>query len=439
MTLNKESRPRKILFVGMVDSPHAARWISLIADQGWELHFFPVYLSDPHPLMRNMTIHLPWIKIRPRHFIKKLLHRWRDLMSGIVQPATRRTLITRAIYPLPVIPPMDRMLTTLQTKPLGESDMRAPLPYGPRVLARLIKKLKPDLIHSMEFQHAGYNVLCTKELMGHRKFPKWLATNWGSDIYYYQRFPDHYQQISRLLKQIDYYSCECTRDIGLAREMGMQAKAMPVLPNTGGFDLKAIAPLRSKMQPSKRRMIMVKGYQHFAGRALTALEALLACVDTLRDYRIVVFSASSTEVAERVQELRIFHGLNIHILPHCNHNKMLKYFAHARIYLSVSISDAISTSMLEAMAMGAFPIQTTTACCEEWNKDGVSGFHIPPDDVAVIADRVRRALADDALVDSAAAINWQTVMTRLDQDILRVKEVDFYHEIFADMTEARCV
>ncbi|MBX9727171.1 MAG: glycosyltransferase family 4 protein, partial [Rickettsiales bacterium] len=342
---------------------------------------------------------------------------------------------TSAVFPIPVMRPFDRILMAMRSERLGESDKRTSLPYDPQVLARLIKKLKPDLIHSMEFQHAGYNVLRTKELMGNRKFPKWLATNWGSDIYYYQRFPDHYQQISRLLKQIDYYSCECTRAIGLAREMGMQAKAMPVLPNTGGFDIEAIAPQRAAMQPSNRRMIMVKGYQHFAGRSLTALDALQACAESLRDYRIVVFSASSTEVADRVEELKIFHGLNIHILPHSDHGTMLKYFAHARIYLGVSISDAISTSMLEAMAMGAFPIQTTTACCEEWNEDGVSGFHIPPDDVEFIADRIRRAIADDALVDSAAAINWQTVMTRLDQDILRVKEVDFYNEIFADMTE----
>ncbi|MBX9726820.1 MAG: hypothetical protein K2X09_06105, partial [Rickettsiales bacterium] len=66
---------KKILFVGMVDSPHAARWINLIADQGWELHFFPVHMATPHQFMRNITVHQPWIRIRPRYFLYTMLRR----------------------------------------------------------------------------------------------------------------------------------------------------------------------------------------------------------------------------------------------------------------------------------------------------------------------------------------------------------------------------
>ena len=420
----------------MPDSPHAARWINLIADQGWELHFFPVYLEPAHRLMRGVTIHQPWVKIRPRYFLKELLRNPGGLIGpgSIEQRNIQNTLPTRSIYPFPIVSPLDRILSGFKSAPLGESDVRAPLPFGPHVLARLIRQIKPDLIHSMEFQHAGYNVLRAKELIGSKRFPKWLATNWGSDIFYYRRFPDHHQQITRLLQSVDYYSCECERDVGLAREMGLVGTSMPVLPNTGGFDLNEISDLRTEVRSSARRMIMVKGYQHFAGRALTALDALLTCADVLQDYRIVVFSAS-TEVYERVEELRLFHGLNITILGYSDHGKMLKYFAHARIYLGVSISDAISTSMLEAMAMGAFPIQTNTACCNEWIEDGVSGFSIPPDDIEIIGQRIRQAIADNALVDSAAEINWQTVCERLDQRLLQVKEVDFYNQIFTDIEQ----
>jgi len=426
---------RKILFVGMPDSPHTARWINLIADEGWELHFFPVYLEPTHHLMREITIHQPWIKLRPRSFIKKLLRNPRSLFasSGNINPSH---VSVKSIYPIPMIAPFDQFFSGYKTIPLGESEVCAPLPFGPHVLARLIKQLKPDLIHSMEFQHAGYNVLRAKELIGDNFFPKWLATNWGSDIFYYQRFPDHYQQITRLLKNINYYSCECIRDVGLAQELGFSGVSMPVLPNTGGFDIESISNLRSLLLPSERRMIMVKGYQHFAGRALTALDAIFACRDVLQDYRIVVFSASAI-VYERVEELRMFHGLNISILGYFTHEKMLKYFAHARIYLGVNISDAISTSMLEAMALGAFPIQTNTACCDEWIRDGVSGFSIPHDDTAVISQKLRRAIIDDDLVDNAARINWHTVCARLDQKILKVKEVEFYDQIFVDIEGGR--
>jgi len=332
------------------------------------------------------------------------------------------------VFRLPILSPAERLLGKVLTVRTGESDKRAPVLYGPQVLARLIGRLKPDLIHSMEFQHCGYVVLRAKEL-AKGMFPPWLATNWGSDIYYYRNFPNHRLQISRLLRSIDYYSCECMRDIVLAKELGLAAKVLPVMPNTGGFDLEEIGVLRNRHSPSSRRLIMVKGYQHFAGRALTALDALERCGRMLDAFRILVFSASRP-VIKVVKKLREHAGRDIHVLPYSSHQEMLQMFGKARVYLGISVSDAISTSMLEAMALGAFPIQTNTSCCDEWLEDGESGFIVPPDDVSLIADRIQRALTDDALVERAAEINWTTVLERLDINIMKAKAKILYKEIF---------
>lgn len=380
--------------------------------------------------MNGITGHRPWIQVSLRRILSSIFS---DSLNVLQQETENHPnkIPVRAVFPVPVIGPFDRVLYKVKTARLGESDVQAPFGYGPQVLARLIRKLKPDLIHSMEFQHAGYNVLRAKEIIGAEKFPKWLATNWGSDIYYYRNFPDHLKQISRLLQNVDYYSCECERDVGLARELGLKAPSLPVLPNSGGFDVKHLSALRGALPPSKRKILMVKGYQHFAGRALTALQAIARCADALEGFRIILFSASSQEVCEAVEELRAFHGLDISILSYTSHERMLKYFAHARIYLGVSVSDAISTSMLEAMAMGAFPIQTDTSCCDEWIADGKSGFSIPHDDVDVIADRLRKALTRDDLVDEAARLNWVTVENRLDERKLKPRIVQFYEQILS--------
>lgn len=425
---------RRILFVAMQDSPHTVRWIEQIAEQGWDLHLFPVNYLPVLPEMRGVTVHQPWYMVRLRLMLRKLLSGpsgWRESRPGLEADLYPNRPPVRSIYPLPMVPPLARILNDVIRVRLGESDAQAPLVYGPHVLARLIRQIKPDLIHSMEFQHCGYNVLRSKEISD-GNFPPWLATNWGSDIYYYRNFDDHRSQISRLLRNIDYYSCECVRDVGIARELGLTAKVMPAMPNAGGFHLEQVGQMRKTHLPSTRRLIMVKGYQHFAGRALTALDAIERCVSALKGFRIVVFSASS-EIYERVEELRASLGLDISVLPYSNHDKMLRLFSRARVYLGVSISDGISTSMLEAMTMGAFPIQTSTACCDEWIEDGRSGFIIPPDKVGLIADRLRQALTDDPLVDNAAEINWTVVRERLDQKVLRNKVVAFYDEIFAEL------
>jgi glycosyltransferase involved in cell wall biosynthesis len=109
----------------------------------------------------------------------------------------------------------------------------------------------------------------------------------------------------------------------------------------------------------------------------------------------------------------------------------------ARVYLGVSVSDAISTSALEAMAMGAFPIQTDTSCCDEWFEHGKGGYLVPPDNVEVIAERLRSALTDDRLVDEAADVNWEVIATRLDQGEVKQRVWNFYDEIFGYLRQSQ--
>ena len=62
---------------------------------------------------------------------------------------------------------------------------------------------------------------------------------------------------------------------------------------------------------------------------------------------------------------------------------------------------------------------------------------VPPNDMDLIADRIRTAVTDDALVDTAAEINWKTVQERLDQCLLKQQAIEFYDEIFADLARSR--
>jgi glycosyltransferase involved in cell wall biosynthesis len=101
------------------------------------------------------------------------------------------------------------------------------------------------------------------------------------------------------------------------------------------------------------------------------------------------------------------------------------------MYLGISVSDAISTSVLEAIAMGAFPIQSNTSCCEEWLVSDQSGFGVLPDDFDLICDRFLTALSDDALVDRAAQVNLEIIRSRLAVQVLRPQIQDFYAKALA--------
>ncbi len=395
MKLNKP----KILMVAQSNSVHVARWIENVADDDYELHLFPsIDLGRLHPDIRNVTVH------HSLYAGRKNAHHSVNF-KGL--PMFSDTVAWR----------MRKMLT-------------AALPRHRIVqLRNLVHKLNPTFIHSMNFQCAGYLTLEAKKLSA-RTFPKWLGTNWGNDIYLFGRLSQHRDRVRELLANIDYYSCECSRDRTLAREFGYKGVMFEPFPNAGGFDLDKTKTLR-RDPPSSRKIIMVKGYQGWAGRALVALQALKRCGELIRNYEIVIYSVCpESGVVESAELLGKSNGCKITVLEKAiSHTDMLSLHGSARISMSLAISDGVCTSMLEALVMGAYPIQSGTACADEWLENGRNGSIVPPEDPEVIERELRRALFDDKLVDEAARINTELAQRRLSFSLIRNKARDIYSKI----------
>jgi glycosyltransferase involved in cell wall biosynthesis len=401
----------RILFVAMADSVHTARWINQISNQGWDLHIFPSYDTfDFHSDLTKVTVHGSFFNAEYKN---PKLHRRGISIPKWLLPYKLRVL-NKELY-----------LNSFFSGYL-RNFIESYLPwYRVNRLSKLIKTIKPDIIHSLEIQHAGYLTLKAKnKLKG--KFPKWIVTNWGSDIYYFGKKAEHQPLIKEVLLECDYYSCECDRDIKLAQNFCLKGKVLPVLPNSGGIKIAEIEKLRDPHPPSKRKYIAIKGYQNWAGRASVALKALEICADIIKDYRIFMYSPeyASLEAAEIFTKHT---GIKIDILPRTtSHQEIMALHGKSRISIGLSISDAISTSFLEAIAMGSFPIQSNTSCANEWVKDGITGLLVPPDNVKIIADAITKALKDDHLVDRAQIINYQTVKKRLNYDLIKKTAISFY-------------
>ena len=338
-----EKMSKRILVICMFDSIHSARWLSQFQDQDIEFLLFP---SSPH-----------------RRIHKNL----KSLVAG-------DSAASYKLFPL----------SRVFGLPLWIADKLVDNWFRSSLVKRAIKTFKPDFVHAMELQNAGY---IAAKAMTSKSNSKLIATNWGSDIFWFQQFPKHRQKLAQLLKTADYYSCECNRDVALAHSLGFQGHVMPVIPNAGGFSREVLDQKVPLLQD--RRVIAIKGYHGWVGRAKVALEAVEAIAGDLQAYRLVVYSANRGTIRLANQIARRT-GLDITVFGKgkLSHNQVLELFASAKIYVGLSLSDGISTSLLESMAMGAIPVQTSTACCDEWFTDSgvkVTEITVPKVQEAILA------------------------------------------------------
>jgi glycosyltransferase involved in cell wall biosynthesis len=375
----------RILFVAFSENITTARWIDQLAGQGWDIHLFPSIRRANHALeLHDLTLHDAGL--------------WRP--DGL-DPTVRVAGLWpwgRGAY---------RVQQFLERCTRWRRD-RA------QVLARTIRRLRPDVVHTLEMQHAGYLMLDACRRLGERR-PPWIYSSWGSDIAYFHRHQEHRTRIDAVLKTCDFLITDCERDRRLASEYDFRGRHLGVFPGGGGYDLAAMRARRRPGRVSARRTVAVKGYQseRYGGRALIALQAIQRCADALAGYRIVVYSAQTESVFDVVRHIAATSAVQIEVVPRVPHGEVLDLIGRSRIHLAISETDGTPNAMLEAMIMGAFPVQSDTVSTAEWISDGVNGALVPPASLPAVETALRRALTEDVLMDDADRRNARLADERL--------------------------
>jgi len=415
--------PLKILFLAMENSIHSYKWIqSVINENRHEVRLFSSYripyLPDIFSPADRLKIYSPFEKKQKG---KPDRSYYSCLAKMIFHPKITMKLMEKDMFGYGVFfrtskfGDLELFIKTLLMLILRPKHAQKMIEDGTfrdgyiadneKSLEMVIKEFQPDIIHTLHTQTSAYQLLTVrKKWKG--KFPIWLHSVWGSDLYFWIRHPDHRVQLQELMHYIDYFIGEGRRDEILAMELGYKGSFFEPMPASGGFDIETINKSLF-IKPSSRKGITVKGYDNGVGRFRDALIALIKAKDVLKDYTINVFSL---EMDRGMLDVYINDsGLNINVIPHSSHEEIVKILSKSRVSIGCSFSDGIPATFLEAMACGAFPIQTNTAITEGWVEDGVSAILVPPDDVIALEKAIRRALSEDELVDNAAQKNLQTI------------------------------
>ena len=103
----------------------------------------------------------------------------------------------------------------------------------------------------------------------------------------------------------------------------------------------------------------------------------------------------------------------VQFLGRIPHDAMLNLLSQTDIYVSTSLHDGTSVSLLEALGSGAFPVVTDIPSNREWISDGENGFLVPTDKERMLATQIIKAIRNRSLAEEARRKNLRLVTEKV--------------------------
>ncbi|CAL65548.1 glycosyltransferase [Christiangramia forsetii] len=376
----------KILMVSMF-SIHFFRWAEQLRDTNHEVYWIDVFDSNTY--------------VKSIDFIEQTVG-WRNRWN---YPG-RYLLKSKA-------PGLNKFLNKF-----NQRDLKS-------ILEEKIKEIKPEIVHSFVLQSATFSILPVM-----RNFPeiKWVYSAWGNDLFYRQNFDEDLKNIKETLPEIDYMFADCSRDYLLAKDFGFKGRYLGTNPTGGGYKLEEYENFISTFE--ERKGIIIKGYQGKLGRCNRVLEGLMSIKSELKEYRITVYGANK-EVFEFAKKSGLLEWDNFEVKYNLTQTAVLKLMGNSRISVGNSISDGLPNTLLEAIIMNSFPIQSDPGgATSELIAHEKNGFLIDdPEDYKEIGDLISRAINDPAFMKKAIRHNTERIKPFLDRDYIKNQVLKQYRSI----------
>jgi glycosyltransferase involved in cell wall biosynthesis len=293
-----------------------------------------------------------------------------------------------------------------------------------KVFEKIANQIQPDVVHCFEMQLAGLPIL---SVMQKSTIP-FIYSSWGSDLFDYQNLGVTKTEAITFLQRVDYLITDCKRDFTIAKNLGFTNNFLGVFPGNGGIEIEndTIQPLIN------RKTICIKGYEDGVGKAIQALKAI-EIVSCDEDIDFLIFSADDV-VLEYINDSKYFKNKKVEIYSRnsfISNQLLLQKFGKCLIYIGNSSSDGMPNSLLEAMGMGIFPIQSNPGnVSEEVISNGINGLLIQDSkDSSEIANHIQNAVSNMQLLENAKTYNTKFISVNYNRTVLQDKIVSLYSSI----------
>ena len=291
---------------------------------------------------------------------------------------------------------------------------------------RVVEDLQPDLLNPVNMPNYG---LLAALVAGRR--PVYLV-GWGSDILLTaEKTPIHRQAFRFLIHRAQHIAVDAlvmrdrlTEGYGYPRDRitvitwgvpeELRNRPIPPFEPPEEWILVSHRRIAPDMDPfTTLRAVDLLVQQNLPVRLIMASDGSLG-----REAR--AFVAARPTLRDRVT----FTGF----LPY---EELMATVARGHLYLSASLVDSTSVSLLEAMALGVFPVVSDLPANREWILDGFNGLLFEPGNPRDLARRIQEAMARPERIQRARQLNkalvqekacWECHIARVYREMQRLVE-----------------
>ena len=276
---------------------------------------------------------------------------------------------------------------------------------------KIVNLIKPDVIISVNTWNNGL----LASLSG---FHPHICIPMGSDImiqpyqYFLCRLFNKYT-----LKRADYIAPDCLRVKKLIMdEYGIPEEKIFIF--YWGVDLNMFykgtnsGKKRDKMGWSDKKIIIMNRHFEEVYGVTDFVESLPYILEKQEDVRVFLIGDGSLrdKILERIKK----HNLHEYVYApgRVSREEMVEYLNNADLYVSSSLSDGTSVSLLEAMACELPIVCTDIPANREWIKDGYNGYLVPLKNPEKLAERILTVLNDEEQMKIMGRRNLEIVSER---------------------------
>jgi glycosyltransferase involved in cell wall biosynthesis len=260
-----------------------------------------------------------------------------------------------------------------------------------RKVRKIIKKTKPDLVNAHFVPNYGF----IGALSGQGPL---VVSTWGSDILISpQKSFLHKLRTKYILKKADLITTDAKILTQAILDLGIEGKK--VVENPMGVDKNLVSDYEKKRFDSsyseeKKKFVILSNRRLEPVYDVTTLLAAVPLVikQAQKTVKFVILGEGSQKhrLVKFTRDLKV--EKYVEFKGELSRKDLLDCYNDSDIYVSTSLSDSTSVSLLEAMAFGLVPIVTDIPGNQEWIVDNKNGFLFPISDHQALAKQIVYAI-----------------------------------------------